>query len=238
MKRFYKQAEAGTAPGGYTIRLDGRNLKTPLQHVLLVPTMPLAAALAAEWQAQGDDIVLSDMPLNQLVNMMIDKCAFKSADRAAMNAEISRFAGSDLICYFATHPQDLVARQEAVWTPLVAWVQDEYGVILKTIQGIQYIHQPPETLAKMQNVIEGLDAADFTMVQAVTALTGSVVIALGMQTGRLGAVQAFEAAGVDEVYQLEKWGEDKVARDRLHKLQAELETVEKFRFLLQAQAVI
>ncbi len=238
MKRFYSQAEAGTAPGGYTLRLDGRNVKTPLQHSLLVPTMPLAAALAAEWEAQGDDVVLSSMPLNQLVNMMIDKCASKSADRAAMNAEVLRFAGSDLICYFATHPQDLVGRQEAVWNPLVAWVQDEYGVILKTIQGIQYIHQPPETLAKMQSVIEGLDAADFTAVQAVTALTGSVVIGLGMQTGRLGAVQAFEAAGVDEVYQLEKWGEDKIARDRLHELQAELETVEKFRFLLQAQAVI
>jgi len=236
MKRFYKQAEAGTAPGGYTLRLDGRNIKTPLQHALLVPTLPLAVALAAEWEAQGDDVVPSSMPLNQLVNTMIDKSS--GHDRVVMNAEVLRFAGSDLICYFGTHPQDLVARQEAVWNPLIAWMQDEHGVVFKTIQGIQYIHQPSETLAKMQSMIEAMDAADFTLVQAVTGLTGSVVIALAMAAGRLGAVQAFEAAGVDEVYQLEKWGEDKIARARLNLLQSELETVEKFRFLIRETAVV
>lgn len=230
-KRFYKAAEAGTAPGGYTVRLDGKNIKTPLQHALIVPTAAMAAAMAAEWAAQAEEVNPASMPLNQLVNTMLDKAT--GHERPAMNAEIVKYAGSDLICYFATHPADLVARQEAVWNPLISWMGDEHGVVLQSVQGIQYINQPAEGMAKVKKLVEDLSPADFTVVQAVTGLTGSAVIALALCAGRLGAQQAYEAAGVDETYQLEKWGEDKIARDKLNRLLAELETAEKFRFLMQ-----
>lgn len=230
-KRFYKQAEAGTAPGGYTVRLDGKNIKTPLQNALIVPTATMAAAMAAEWEAQAEEVNPAAMPLNQLVNTMLDKAT--GHERAAMNAEIVKYAGSDLVCYFATHPADLLARQEAVWHPLINWIFDEYGVVLKTVQGIQYINQPADDMAIVKERVAGLSPADFTVVQAVTGLTGSAVIGLAVCAGRLGAQQAFEAAGVDETYQLEKWGEDKLARDKLNHLLSELETVEKFRFLMR-----
>lgn len=230
-KRFYKQAEAGTAPGGYTVRLDGKNIKTPLQHALIVPTAAMAAAMAAEWEAQAGEVNPATMPLNQLVNTMLDKAT--GHERPAMNAEIVKYAGSDLICYFATHPADLVERQEAVWHPLINWMADEHGVMMKTVQGIQYVNQPEDGMAKIKNVVDALSPADFTVVQAVTGLTGSAVIALAVCAGRLGAQQVFEAAGVDETYQLEKWGEDKIARDKLDHLLSELETVEKFRFLMR-----
>jgi len=231
VKRFYKAAAAGTAPGGYTVRLDGKNIKTPLQRPLVVPTAALAAALAAEWEAQTDDIRPHAMPLNQLVNTMIDKAT--GHERPAMNAEVVKYAGSDLVCYFATHPADLVARQEALWHPLLGWLSDEYGIRLETAQGIQYVNQPEADMAAVKARVEALSPADFTVVQAVTGLTGSAVIALAVAAGRLGAEQAYAAAGVDEIYQLEKWGEDKIARDRLNRMLRELETVEKFRFLMQ-----
>lgn len=234
MKRFYKKAEAGSAPGGYTVRLDGKNIKTPLQHPLIVPTAAMAAAMAAEWDAQAKEILPATMPLNQLVNTMLDKA--NGHERAAMNAEIVKYAGSDLLCYFATHPADLVARQEAVWHPLIGWMLDEHGIVFNTVQGIRYIHQPEETIAAVQEKVEALSPAEFTIVQAAAGLTGSVIIALAIAAGRLGAQQAFEAAGVDETYQLEKWGEDKIARDKLNGLLAELETLEKFRFLMRDDA--
>jgi len=234
LKRFYKQAAAGTAPGGYTVRLDGRNIKTPLQHPLIVPTAALAAALAAEWEVQAEEVDPHTMPLNQLVNTMLDKAT--GHERSAMNAEVVKYAGSDLVCYFATHPADLVARQEALWHPLLGWMSDEYGIVLTTAQGIRYVNQPAESIATVQKRVGALSPADFTVVQAVTGLTGSAVIALAVAAGRLGAQQAYEAAGVDETYQLEKWGEDKIARDKLNRLLMELETVEKFRFLMNEKA--
>ncbi len=234
LKRFYKKAEAGTAPGGYTVRLDGKNIKTPLQHALIVPTATMAAAMAAEWDAQVDDVHPSSMPLNQLVNTMLDKAT--GYERPAMNAEIVKYAGSDLVCYFALHPADLVARQETLWHPLINWIFDEHGVVLKTVQGIQYINQPDESMHTVKKLTEALSPADFTVVQAVTGLTGSAVIAFAVAAGRLGAQQAYDAAVVDEAYQLEKWGEDQIARDKLSRLLLELETIEKFRFLMNETA--
>lgn len=234
MKRFYKQAEAGTAPGGHVVRLDGAPLRTPLRHVVTLPNAAAAAALAAEWAAQGEEIIPASMPVTQLVCTMIDKA--DSHERPDMEAEIVKYAGSDLICYFATHPADLVARQEKLWHPLLAWMQDEHGIVLKHVSGIQYVAQDASVSAAVAAIVKDMDAASFTAAQAVTGITGSAVIALCMAAGRIGAAQAFDAAVVDEIFQLEKWGEDALARKRLQKIEADLIGVEKFLYLIRTSA--
>lgn len=234
MKRFYKQAEAGTAPGGYAVRLDGTPLRTPLRHPVIVAGMPLALALAAEWEGQSEEIVPAAMPLTQLVCTMIDKVG--GHERADMAAEIVKYAGSDLVCYFAATPADLLARQETLWHPLLAWMQDEHGVVLKHVTGIRYVAQDVAAMKKVADIVAGLEAPAFTAAQAVTGITGSAVIGLCMASGRIGAAQAFAAATVDEAYQLEKWGEDEMARKRLQKIEADLTAVEKFLFLLKTSS--
>lgn len=231
MKKFYKKAEAGTAPGGFVVRLDGRTLKTPLQHALILQSQALAEALASEWNAQGDVIVPAAMPLTQLVNTMIDKAT--GPDRIAMNAEICRYAGSDLVCYFATHPADIVKRQKDVWLPLLEWLALEKGIRLETVSGIQYHKQSPDTLRAFEKIVQDADALVFTLMQAVLGVTGSVVIALAFAEGHINAAQTWEAACVDEIYQLEKWGEDALARKKLDSIRAELEVLEKFRNFMQ-----
>lgn len=227
MKKFYKIAEAGTAPGGYVIRLDGKPVRTPLKNLLLLSSKELAEAIALEWAAQGVEIQPITMPLTQLANTMIDKA--KGGDREEMNAQLVEYGESDLVCYFATHPADLVKRHEELWAPLVAWMKKKYGIIFETISGIQYHHQPQESLDKLQKLIEGLNPADFTVVQAASATTGSVVIALALLEGRLSSGAAHEAACVDEIYQLKTWGADAEAQKRLDTIQAELNSIVQFR---------
>lgn len=231
MKRFYKQAEAGTAPGGFVVRLDGKPIKTVMQHSLILASRGLAEAIADEWQAQGKDVIPATMPLMQLATTMADKV--KGADRAAMNIEILKYGASDLLCYFAATPPDLVKRQEQHWLPLLQWLAQEHGVKLEHIAGIKYHNQPPDSLEKLNSIIIGLGPEDFTVVQAVTALTGSVVIALALSEGYLDAASAHEAACVDELYQLEKWGEDQLARKRLDHIRSELEAIARFRDLVK-----
>lgn len=53
-KRFYnvvktRQADDGN---GWTVMLDYRTLKTPSKRPLKLPTLPLAKAIAAEWEYQ------------------------------------------------------------------------------------------------------------------------------------------------------------------------------------------
>lgn len=234
MKRFYKIAEVGTAPGGFVIRLDGRTLKTPLQHPLILPDEAFARALAAEWQAQGDEVIPASMPLNQLVNTLIDKA--QGADRAAMEEEVLRYTGSDLVCYFATHPADLVARQEAAWRPLLDWLRDALGIVLEAVSGIQYHHQPQPALDAFAQLVRRMSAPQFTFMQAATALFGSPVMALALLHGKMDADQAFQAAAVDEIYQLEKWGEDTLARRKLDHLRREIEALVTFRDFIKASA--
>ena len=73
MKRFYKQAAAGEHEGGLTVLLDGRPVRTPQRTLLQLPGPALAAAVAAEWQAQGDEIVPASMPLTQLASTALDR---------------------------------------------------------------------------------------------------------------------------------------------------------------------
>lgn len=230
IKKFYQQAEAGTAPGDggvtYVVRLDGRILKTPLKQTLALPSAVMAEAIAAEWQVQGDVVVPDSMPLTQLANTMIDKAA--GNERPALNDEICKYAASDLVCYLATHPPELVKRQEDLWLSLLTWLDQTHGVTLTAIQGIRYEDQPETSLTKMRVLIEGLSAADFTVVQAITGITGSVVIGLALLQGRLTGEQAHAAACVDEIYQLEKWGEDKIARDRITRIQREIDSCAAF----------
>jgi len=216
MKKFYKTAESGTAPGGHVVRLDGKVVKTPLHHPLIVASEKLAAEMAAEWMAQGDDIDPASMPLTQLANTMVDKG--RGRERSEMEQTLIDYGASDLVCYFATHPEEVVARQKKHWQTLLDWLRDEYAITLESVSGIQYHHQPPESL------------------QAAAATAGSLVIALALLRGKLSAERAYEAACVDEIYQLEKWGEDKLARERLDALKAELISIEKFRDLVTASS--
>lgn len=224
MRKFYTQAEAGTAPGeagvSHVVRLDGQLLKTPLKHTLVLPTLQLAVAIAHEWRSQQDQIVPDTMPLTQLANTMVDKVC--GSERGEMTEELCRYAGSDLICYLAATPPQLVARQEALWLPVLDWLSEVAAASLVHVHGIRYVEQDASALRSIRAYIDILSAADFTAVQAATGATGSVVLALALTAGRLTAQQAQDAACVDEIYQLEKWGEDKLARERLNRIARDL----------------
>jgi chaperone required for assembly of F1-ATPase len=235
MKKFYKTAEAGTAPGGHVVRLDGKVVKTPLGHPLIVESPALAAAMAAEWEAQGAEIIPSSMPITQLANTMADKSSRnggKGQERPQMEQTLIDYGASDLVCYYALTPQELVQRQEKLWGPLLAWMKQEFGITLETVHGIQYHHQPRESLNKLALLVEGLSPAEFTITQAAAGAVGSLVIALALMRGKLTAQQAWEAACIDEIWQLEKWGEDAHARKRLDHILFELEAVARFRELV------
>jgi chaperone required for assembly of F1-ATPase len=48
----------------------------------------------------------------------------------------------------------------------------------------------------------------------VTTLTGSALIALALSRGRLSAEAAWQAAHVDEDWNMEQWGRDETALER------------------------
>jgi chaperone required for assembly of F1-ATPase len=209
-RRFYRQAEVDETPEGFRILLDGRPVHTAARRALFAPSRALAQAMAAEWDAQGETIDPARMPLTRLANSILDGVV---AAPAAVGAQIEKYLGSDLLFYRADGPQALVERQAQHWDPVLAWVRATLGAQFVLAQGVVHAPQPPASIAAACAAIPG-DPWRLGAVHVVTTLTGSALIALALLHGRLTVEEAWDAAHVDEDWNLEQWGRDEMALQR------------------------
>jgi chaperone required for assembly of F1-ATPase len=225
VRRFYSSATAAEDNGAHIVRLDQRTLKTPSGRPLHLPTRALAAAVAAEWDAQGEHIVPATMPLTQLCFAAID---WTPQSRDKLADYISKFGETDLICHRADAPAPLVARQTALWNPLVAWSMSDLGAVLPVVVGVTAAPVHHETLETLRAHAGACDDFHLTGLAQAAGLAGSAVIALALLHQRLDAESAFAAAALDNLWSLENWGEDAEARARLNRQRAEFATLTRF----------
>lgn len=224
-KRFYQTAESARGEDGFRILLDGKPVKTPAQSVFAVPSAALAAAIAAEWRAQGDSIDPATMPLFRLANTALARLP---DTREGVIEQTLGYGRSDLLCYRAEAPAALVARQDAAWTPLLDWAAQRFGARLHSVSGISYVSQSETALAALRTAITASDDFALTALSAATALTGSLVLGLALREGQIDTDTAFALATLDEMFQAEQWGEDAEAMARLAALRAELADIVRF----------
>jgi chaperone required for assembly of F1-ATPase len=185
-------------------------VRTPARRVLAAPTLVLAEAIAAEWQAQKDVIDPAKMPLTRLANAIIDGVADAPQPVAA---EIAKYLASDLLLYRAGAPPGLVERQAQHWDPILDWARQALGADFKLGEGVVHVAQPEAALAAARAAIP-LEPWRLGAVHAMTTLTGSALIALAMARGALSADAAWQAAHVDEDWNLAQWGRDEMAAAR------------------------
>jgi chaperone required for assembly of F1-ATPase len=209
-KRFYNQAEVARDGDHYAVRLDDKPVRTPAGRALAAPTPALAEALAAEWNAQSDVIDPAKMPLTRLANVIIDGVADKPAPVAA---EVEKYLASDLVCYRADSPRGLAERQAQHWDPILAWARNTLGARLVQGEGVVHVTQPAPALAAARAAIPN-DPWRLGAVHTVTTLTGSALIALALTRGAITADAAWQAAHVDEDWNMEQWGRDELAPER------------------------
>lgn len=205
MKRFHTSASIRASDGSWQVLLDGRPLRTPARALLAVPTAALAAAIAAEWDAQGETIDAQSMPHTRRANTVIDRVV---AHAGAVAAEVARFGESDLLCYRASEPQTLVACQAECWDPLLAWAEARYDIALRPVTGIIHRPQSPHALERLREAVQAHDAWALGALHDLVTLSGSLVIGLAVSEGALSPQAGWDASLVDELYQSGKWGED------------------------------
>ncbi len=228
--RFDKQAGAvAVEDGGYGVALDGRPIRTPGGAPLVVPAKALAEAIAGEWREQGDDIRPLAMPLMRLAATAIDRV---TREREAVAGQTAAYGGMDLLCYRADAPAELVARQAEHWQPLLDWADAEYGARLTVVNGINPVAQDEAALAALARAVERHDDFRLAGLSQLTAICGSLVLALAVTARRIGAQQAVAASQLDEDWQAEKWGRDDAAAERREALAAEIAAAARFLELL------
>ncbi len=228
-KRLYRSVSVDGAASAFRVLLDGKPIHTPARRELALPTRALAEAVAAEWDAQGEHIDPGAMPLTRLVNSALDGVAGREAE---VRAEIVKYAASDLLCYRAEGPADLVRRQAQAWDPVLAWVRAALGTRLVIGQGIAPVAQPPAAGAAIERALAGLDAFALAAHHVMTTLTGSALLTLAHAGGRLTAEEAWAAAHVDEDWQISQWGEDAEAAARRQRRWAEMQAASRLLALL------
>ena len=225
-KRFYKTAAAvETDGGGFRIELDGRAVRTPAGRSFVLAARALADAVAAEWAAQEDDILPASMPMTQLAYTALDHVA---SNRAEVIEQVVKYGKTDLLCYRAEAPPELVEQQARAWQPLLDWLREAHGVALVVTEGITPVAQSADVAEGLTRAVEPLDDLVLTALASAVHSSGSVVIGLAMLAGRLDAEQAFEVSQLDETHQISQWGEDHEAMARRDFLRAELGAAARF----------
>jgi chaperone required for assembly of F1-ATPase len=211
-RRFYRDARVEARDGAFVLTLDGRPARTPGRQALAVPTLALGEAVAAEWQAQGDEVDPSTMPLTRLANSAIDGVA---PNMTGVTDDLRKYAGSDLVCYRAGEPERLAAAQAAAWDPILAWAHGALGARFVLSEGVTFVAQPERALEAVRTNLARVSCPfAVAALHVMTTLTGSVLIALAHAAGALSAENAWAAAHVDERFQESMWGDDEEALRR------------------------
>lgn len=224
-RRVYKTVGTYEDGSGFAIHLDGQPARTPLRLPLVAPTASLAQAVAAEWDAQDPHIDPETMPLTRLLATSIDRIA---PHREAVIARLMSYVDADVICYRASHPEDLRTRQRNVWQPVFDWLLRENDIAMTSSEGLMPASQPLEVAARLARVLGTMDDPRLTVFQACAAATSSLALSLALVRKHLSAAEVFAAAFLDEIYQAEKWGEDTAALDRRRGIAANIAAMRRY----------
>ncbi len=230
-KRFWKEATVESRPEGHAVLLDGRAVKTPAKNPLVLPAAALAREIAAEWQAQGDQVDPATMPQTRRANAAIDGVAARMDEVVDMLAD---YAASDLLCHRAEAPRELAARQADRWNPYLDRAADELGARLVPATGVMPRPQDPAARDRLRAVLAAFDPFRLTALHDLVTLTGSVILGLAAARGWEAPETVWQDSRLDEEWQIAQWGEDAEARAAAERKRAEFLSARRFLDLLDA----
>jgi len=218
----------------FGVTLDGTPLRTPLGTSLAVPSLPLALALATEWDEQKTIIQPAQMPLMTLVCTTLDQNT-SPAVRADVIEQLMSYLRNDTTCYWADPTEDRIlnGRQSRHWEDLHRWVEKDVGVLPATAIGAgegllisrkreggkSFVGLPhgDKLMVDARNFLEGCDAWTLTGMQSVTREAKSFLVGMAVMRGAIegkgrgvpfddDTSKAVMASRVEEEFQIENWG--------------------------------
>jgi|TARA_B100001750_G_C15430981_1_gene558207 chaperone required for assembly of F1-ATPase len=226
MKRFYKFVVLKKkSNSSFQVILDDRPIQTPKRKIINLPNRKLANALAREWKNQKQDILLEKMPITQLLFMAYD---YISVKKIRFITEILKMYETDLVFYWAEDSDELLKRQQKTWLPLIDWAEKRYKIDCKYAKGIMPIVQPKRSIKMLKTVLNELDLLVLTAVYRCLKLSKSLLLPLAMAEDFINFKVATKVFFLDEDYQSERWGKDKIQTLREKDIEKELKDTYSF----------
>lgn len=207
-KRFWTEVRVEQQGDGFAVLLDGRGVKTPAKTSLIVPSEALAQAIAKEWDAQDDKIVPETMPMTRSANAALDKVTPQFNEVASL---LAAYGETDLLCYRAASPSELIERQAKAWDPILDWAAEKFEARLNIGQGVMYVEQDPHAIDALTKQVISMTPFELTGFHDLVGMSGSLVLALSVIHGVTAVGDAWELSRLDETWQIEQWGNDEEA---------------------------
>ncbi|OIQ27624.1 MAG: ATPase [Alphaproteobacteria bacterium MedPE-SWcel] len=208
-KRFWTSVGVEAADDGFAVTLDGRRVKTPAKTLLVVPSRSMAQAIASEWDAQQDVVNPLSMPHTRSANAALDKVTPQFCEVADMLAE---YGDSDLLCYRAESPEELVARQTEFWDAALDWAADALGARLVPCPGLLHVPQDDAALQILRRQIHDMSAFQLAAFHDLVGLSGSLILGFAATKAWRPLDDIWSISRLDEHWQAEIWGEDEEAQ--------------------------
>jgi chaperone required for assembly of F1-ATPase len=229
VKRFWDVATVNPTAAGFEILLDGKPMRLPSGAPLTVTTPRLAEAIAAEWQAaggaKGGEMSFADTPLTRLAGTAAERIA---PDPAPMIDAIARYGETDLLCYRAETPQALVQRQQQQWTPWIEWAALNLDAPLRVTSGVGYVKQHHDCITALKQAVAAQTPDTLAALGIAVPALGSLVLGLALAAGALDGETAYALGALDELFQVEQWGEDEEAASRRAAIRADVLLAERY----------
>ena len=233
MKRFYREVTLDPVGPNWRVLLDGRAIRTQGGRPQLVPTLPLAEAMRAEWADQGEEIDTARFLFRDLADYAIDVVA-PAPD--TLRATLAGFAQTDTLCYRAYPDEPFAARQQTDWEPLVKAAEARFGVRFIRVAGVIHRPQPAETLDVLRERLATIDMFTLAALHTLTSLASSLIIGLAALEPDAALSTLWDAANLEELWQAELWGKEEEAEARRARRRADFLAAAHFATLAKATA--
>lgn len=205
MRRFFKQVSVVEGKEGFAVFLDSRPLKNMAGGGgFFLPSRAAAELVAEEWRTAADEFDPRSMPVTRLT---MGAEALNEEDRRAVIAKMLEAAKTDVLCFFASYPEELVRRQEKSWRPWVERINAQ-GCDFDVRRDLSVSALSENTSRFLSDKLEAEKNVPLACLQILSGLFGSVILALAVRDGALSAKEAFALSRLEETFQNEQWPAD------------------------------
>ena len=230
MKRFWDTVTLTLdSEAEHRILLDGKPIHLPNGGVLRVGPPALAEAIAEEWRlaggGKGGEMSFFDTPLTRVAGTARERIV---PDPAPTEDAIARYGETDLLCYRAEIPRALADRQAQYWQPWLDWAALTFDAPLRVTTGVVPVRQHHDSINALRRTVGGYDAYMLAGLGIAVPALGSLVLGLALAETRLDAAEAHALGALEELFQVDQWGEDEEATHRRANVAADIGLAERF----------
>ena len=220
MKKFWKKVSIKKiSSNSFQIMLDERILQTPLKRELVLPNLNLTQEIVKEWDQDLKNINTESMIFYSLISTSLDKVI---DNRNLYIGDILSYIDTDLICYRAENPKELVELQKHKWDPIIVLIEKYIGTDVQVFKGVSPKKQHAIVHDRLNNLINQFDIFEISALHRITNITGSIFLSLCVLKKDISKNEVFELSFLDELWQAENWGFDEETSKKRKEISTEL----------------